>query len=334
MTDPPGNAQLPVRAADVESAVARVLPHVRHTPTLLLADDGAGGGAGAGPAARRQSVVLKLEQLQLGGSFKIRGAINCLALAPDGALAHGVVTASGGNHGIGVALAARRFGAAATIFLPVTAPASSERLLASLGARTVRGGAAWDDAWALCRKEAGERGALAVHPFEDPAVIAGQGTVGLEFLDDQPDLDALVVAIGGGGLIAGVAVAARARRPDLCVVGVEPQGAASMHAALAAGRVVELDAVRTIAGTLAPRAVGENTLAMARALVDEIVLVSDDELRAAMRRLWSELRLLVEPAGAAALAALWSGRSRRLADRRRVGVLLCGANLDVDAVLG
>jgi len=142
------------------------------------------------------------------------------------------------------------------------------------------------------------------------------------------------VAIGGGGLIAGVAVAARARRPDLCVVGVEPQGAASMHAALAAGRVVELDAVRTIAGTLAPRAVGENTLAMARALVDEIVLVSDDELRAAMRRLWSELRLLVEPAGAAALAALWSGRSRHLADRRRVGVLVCGANLDVDAVLG
>ena len=324
-------ASLPVSLADIEAAALRIAPHVRRTPSLPWSP------RGATPELARvagMEVVFKLEHLQVGGSFKARGALNRLLLAPPESLARGVVTASGGNHGIGVAYAARRLGAPATIFLPETAPASSERLLLAMGARTVRRGAAWDDAWALARLDADERGALAVHPFEDPAVIAGQGTVALELLADAPDLDALVVAIGGGGLIAGMAAAARALRPELQVVGVEPEGAPSMRVSLEAGRVVELPQVKTIAGTLAPRAVGPLTLAFARALVSEVVLVSDEEMRAAMRLVWRELRQLVEPAGAAALAALMSGRATSLAGAKRVGVLLCGANLDVESVLG
>lgn len=343
---PPGNEPPPgpgdsssLGLDEVRAAAARVAAHVRRTPTIewrprewrTTQGQGQGQGQGHGGAP---AVFFKLEHMQIGGSFKARGAINRLAVAPPEEVARGVVTASGGNHGIGVAWAASRFGAPATIYLPQTAPASSQRLLESMGARTVRQGAAWDDAWRLARADAEARGALAVHPFEDPVVIAGQGTVALEFLEDVRDLDALVVAIGGGGLIGGVALVARALAPGLRIVGVEPEGAPSMKAALAADAVVELPSVTTIAGTLAPRAVGPTTLALARALVDEIVLVSDDELRAAMRLLWRELRQLVEPAGAAAMAALVSGRSPALAQARRVGVLLCGANLDVDSVLG
>lgn len=324
---------LPVTLADVRAAAERIRSHVRRTPVVPWRprfDE----GALSGPGGLDVEVVFKLEHLQAGGSFKARGALNRLLSAPPEALARGVVTASGGNHGIGVAWAARRLGTQATIYLPETAPASSERMLRSLSARTVRGGAAWDDAWARASAEAEATGALAVHPFEDAAVIAGQGTVALELLEDAPDLDAVIIAIGGGGLIAGVAAAGRALSPELRVVGVEPTGAPSMQVAVAAGHVVELPGVSTIAGTLAPRAVGPLTLSFARALVGEIVLVSDDEMRAAMRLLWRELRQLVEPAGAAALAALTSGRAASLAGARRVGVLLCGANLDVDAVLG
>src|SRR5262249_51219089 len=161
----------------IQAAAGRIAAHVRHTPSLWWSPRGADAELSH---LGDVEVVWKLEHLQVGGSFKARGALNRLLLAPPASLARGVVTASGGNHGIGVAYAARRLGAQATIFLPETAPESSERLLVSMGARTVRGGAAWDDAWELARREAEQRGALAVHPFEDPAVIAGQGTVALE----------------------------------------------------------------------------------------------------------------------------------------------------------
>lgn len=323
---PPERPPLPVSLDDIRSAAARIAPHVRRTPVIPWAPrfDSPDG----------VEILFKLEHLQVGGSFKARGALNRLLCAAPDELARGVVTASGGNHGIGVAWAARRLQAPATIFLPETAPASSERTLRSLGARIVRQGAAWDDAWALAQAEALRSGALAVHPFEDARVIAGQGTVALELLDDAPGLDAVVIAIGGGGLIAGVAAAGRALVPSLRIVGVEPVGAPSMKVSLEADRVVALPGVATIAGTLAPRAVGPLTLAFARALVGEIVLVSDDEMRAAMRLLWRELRQLVEPAGAASMAAVVSGRAATLATARRIGVLLCGANLDVDSVLG
>jgi threonine dehydratase len=316
---------LPVTLDDVRAAAQRIAPHVRRTPTVEWTCRRIGlGGA---------RIALKLEHLQVGGSFKARGAVNRIAAAPPAEAARGLVTASGGNHGIGVAWAAARFGVPATVFLPLGAPESSAATLRALGAQVERVGEVWDDAWRAAEARAKESGALAVHPFEDPLVIAGQGTVGLELADDAPGLETLYVAIGGGGLIGGVGVAMKALSPGLRLVGVEPHGAASMAAALEAGRVVPLAEVKTIAGTLAPRAVGPTTLAMARELVDEVVGVSDDEMRAAMRLLWDELRVLVEPAGAAALAALVAGRGRT-GDGGRIGVLVCGANLDVSGVLG
>jgi threonine dehydratase len=203
------------------------------------------------------------------------------------------------------------------------APSSTEKRLLQLGATVHRHGRTWDDAWARALEEPG----LHVHPFEDFAVIAGQGTIGLEIVEDVPDVDTVIVAIGGGGLIGGVAHALRALRPDARIIGVEPTGATSMKDSLAAGRVITLDSVKTIAGTLAPRAIGPHTLALAREHVAEIVLVDDDELRAAMKRLWSEVRILVEPAGAAAVAALVSGR---VTVGKSTVVLVCGANLDAD----
>jgi threonine dehydratase len=308
--------------SDFEVARARIAGHVRVTPVVAW-----------DPPEIAARVTLKLEHLQIGGSFKVRGAINRLLVEEPARLECGVVTASGGNHGIGVAYAASCLGARAVVFLPESAPAATERRLAALGAEAVRDGLAWDDAWQAALAHAERTGALAVHPFEDPAVIAGQGTVGLELFDQVPDLDAALVAIGGGGLIAGTASALHARSSSIHVVGVEPEGAASMTVSLRAGQVTPLDEVRTIAGTLAPRAVGPNTLAIVTREASEIVLVSDDEIRAAMRRLWDDLRLLVEPAGAAAVAALLSGRAP-IGRARHVAVLVCGANLDATLAAG
>ncbi len=301
---------------DFELARARIAGHVRVTPVIAW-----------DPPEIAARVTLKLEHLQIGGSFKVRGALSSLLAEDPARLARGVVTASGGNHGLGVAFAAARVGAKAVVFLPDSAPATTERRLAALGAEAIRGGRAWDDAWLSALAHAERTGALPVHPFEDALVIAGQASVGLELFDQVPDLDAALVAIGGGGLIAGVAAALHARAPGIRVVGVEPEGAASMTVSLRAGRVTPLAEVRTIAGTLAPRSVGPNTLAIVTREAVPVVLVSDDELRAAMRRLWDDLRILVEPAGAAAVAALLSGRAP-LGDARHVAVLVCGANLD------
>ena len=315
----------PITLADVRAAANRIAPHVRRTPTVSWT-------CRAAIPLGEARVTLKLEHLQVSGSFKARGAVNRLASLSPSAIAAGVVTASGGNHGLGVAWAAARFGVRATVFLPDSAPRSTEQRLVAMGAATVRGGAAWDDAWRLAERHARACGQLLVHPFEDLAVIAGQATVGLELHEDAPDLDAVIVAVGGGGLIGGVALAMKALRPSLRVIGVEPTGAATMQAALAAGEVVELTEIHTIAGTLAPRAVGPTTLGLARALLDDLVLVSDDELRMAQRLLWDELRLLVEPAGAAAVAALVNGHLH-LGAAQHVGVVLCGANLDVEKLL-
>jgi threonine dehydratase len=301
---------------EITLARSRIQGHVRRTPVIAW-----------NPPDLPAKVLLKLEHLQVGGSFKARGAVNRLLEETPERLAAGVVTASGGNHGIGVAYAASRFGAPATVFLPETAPRTTEQRLVGMGAAVVRGGRAWDDAWAEALTFAERTGALAVHPFEDPAVLAGQGTVGLELHEQAPDLDVVLVAIGGGGLIAGVASALVHLAPRTRVVGVEPEGAPSMLESVLAGRVVELPEVRTIAGTLAPRAVGPTTLALTRALVGSIALVSDDAMLAAMKRLWDDLRLLVEPAGAAAVAALLGGHVS-LAGVSSVGVLVCGANVD------
>ncbi len=293
---PPGDAEL-------RAAAARLAPHVRRTPVLRTRLAG-------------RPVVLKLEYLQLGGSFKIRGALNRMLDAG----AHSVVTASGGNHGIGVALAAAQLGAQATVFIPERAPVATERRIEALGARCRRHGDAWDDAWAAAEAYSHEHGGLLIHPFEDVAVIAGQATVGIELFADAPEVDGVLVAIGGGGLAAGVALAAGGR----AVVGVEPSGARSMQVSIEAGGVRALTEVKTIAGTLAPRSVGPLTHAICAASLAEIVVIEDDEMRAAMRLLWDELRIVVEPAGAATLAALVSGRMRTSLERP--ALVVCGAN--------
>jgi threonine dehydratase len=305
----------PPTLEEIRLAAARIRPHVRRTPALdWRLPDGV-------------QVRLKLEFLQVGGSFKARGACNRVLSAADEEVRRGVITASGGNHGLGVAYAASRRNVSATVFLPESAPQSTEKRLGGFGARVIRGGRTWDDAWQLAVAEAERAAALLLHPFEDREVICGQATLALELIEDAPDLDLAVVAVGGGGLIAGVGAGLRALRPAARLVGVEPSGATSMRDSLKAGRVITLERVDTIAGTLAPRAIGPNTLALATRLVERVVLVTDDELRAAMRRLWDELRILVEPAGAAAVAALCGGHVR-IGDARSIVALVCGANLD------
>lgn len=300
-----------VTLADVRAARERIAAHVRVTPVLRWRPD-------------QSDVWLKLEHLQHGGSFKARGACNRVFLASDEQVRHGVVTASGGNHGLGVAFAASRRAVAATIFLPERAPQSTERRLREMGAAVERHGRDWDDAWAVAAARARASGALLVHPFEDPEVIAGQGTIALELLEQLGRFDAVVVAIGGGGLIGGIAFTLKSLAPSTRVIGVEPTGATAMKDSIAAGKLVSLPHVDTIAGTLAPRNVGPHTLALAQRWVDEIVLVSDEEMKGAMRTLWSEARVLVEPAGAAAVAAT----AKMKTGNQRVAVLVCGANLD------
>jgi threonine dehydratase len=309
-------------ADDVLAANQRLTGLVRRTP--LVAWD-----LGRPPAGGQ--LFLKLEHLQVTGSFKARGAQNALLVQPPERLQRGVVTASGGNHGLAVAYAAQRLGYPDTIFLPLRASTAIDQKLARYGAEVRRAGAEWDDSWQAAEAYARQTGCALVHPFEDPPVMAGQGTVAVEMLEQQPDLDLLVIAIGGGGLISGMACYAKHARPGIRVVGVEPVGAPSMAVSLEAGRVVELPGVSTIAGTLAPRAVGPHTLSLVTRYVDELVTVTDAEMVAAMRLLWADWNLLVEPAGAAAVAAVQAGKLGAL-DGLRVGLLLCGANLDVSAV--
>ena len=257
-------------------------------------------------------MALKLENLQVSGSFKARGASNALASLPAATLDRGVVTASGGNHGLGVAQAAWRAGVPATIYLGRNAPPVKAERLALWGATVVTEGAGWDEAnaAALARAEADD---LAyVHPFADPAVIAGQGTVALEILDDAPETEVILVPIGGGGLIAGVAAAAKARKPPTRIIGVEPEGAPTLKNSRAAGRVIALDGVATEANTLAPRRSAQINLDLIAAHVDDIVLVSDEAMRAAARWLWLEMGVAAELAGAATSAALIAGAYRPL----------------------
>jgi len=304
---------------DIELARRRIAGHIRRTPLIpaaALSRPLPGGGA----------LTLKLECLQVTGSFKARGATHkALTLSPED-VGRGLVTASGGNHGLGVAYAGHLLGAPATIYLPANAPASKAERLERWGARVIRAGTVWDEADREARRAAAEDGLTYVHAFADPAVIAGQGTVALEILEDAPDTDLLLVAIGGGGLIAGVATAAKALKPSIRVVGVEPTGAPTLHASLRAGTVVELASITTAANTLAPRRSDELNFSIIRSAVDEIVLVSDEEMRDAARWLWFEMGIAAELSGSASVAALLSGRAG--AGARRACALVCGAGTD------
>lgn len=286
--------------------------HVRRTPVIEL--DRAELGLASGPLA------LKLELLQHAGSFKARGAFaNLLAgtLPPAG-----VVAASGGNHGAAVAFAASRLGVPARIFVPTVASPIKVEQIRSYGAELVVAGDRYADALAASEAWVARSGALPVHAFDHPATIAGQGTTALEFERQAGGLDTVLVAVGGGGLIGGVAAwyAGRAR-----VVGVEPEAAPTLHMALAAGTPVEAPAGGIAADSLAPRRIGRLTFPIARRFVERSVLVPDAAIRAAQHALWRHLRIVAEPGGACALSALLTGAYRPGAGER-VGVLICGGN--------
>jgi threonine dehydratase len=304
---------------EVEQARRRLAGHVRRTPLVPAAPLSRPLPGGGG-------LTLKLESLQVTGSFKARGAAHKALTLTREETGRGLVTASGGNHGLGVAYAGRLIGAPVTIFLPGNAPASKAEKLEQWGARVVRAGAVWDEADKAARLIAERDGLTYVHAFADPAVIAGQGTVGLEILEDAPDTDVLLVAIGGGGLISGIGLAVKALRPSLRLIGVEPVGAPTLFESVRAGAVIELPRITTVANTLAPRQSAAINLEIIRATVDDIVLVTDEEMREAARWLWFEMGIAAELSGAAAVAALLTGRAGR--EARRSCALVCGVGTD------
>ncbi|MHB8575710.1 MAG: threonine ammonia-lyase [Dehalococcoidia bacterium] len=302
---------------DIEAAAARLAPYVRHTPALPLRPT---YGALPGEA------WVKLESLQHTGSFKPRGAFNKLLSASERERSAGVAAVSGGNHGLGVAFAARSLGVPATIFLPVYASPVKQQRIAALGATVVLNDTI-AEAFERADRHVAETGAVMVHPYADPLVVCGQGTVGLEFIKDAPRLDTLVVAVGGGGLLAGVAIAAKALNPNLHIVGVEPVDAATLSAARAAGEPVTLPKIGSIAAdSLGAPNVAPLNFVVAQQLVADVVTVSDDEILAARRWLWLELNMAVENGGATALSAYLSGK---IPTAGRTGVIVCGGNIDL-----
>jgi threonine dehydratase len=303
--------QRPVDREQIAGVEPLIRPYVRHTPIITV--DAHDFGLDALP------LVMKLEFLQHTGSFKPRGAFANLLTRPSPAA--GIAAASGGNHGAAVAYAAMRLGIRATIFVPhITSPAKIERIR-GYGAELVVAGDRYADALAASEDFVTRTGALAIHAYDQPETMIGQGTVGLEIEGDAPKIDTLLVAVGGG-LIGGIAAwyAGRIR-----IVAVEPELSPTLHDALAAGRPIDAPAGGIAADSLAPRRVGELMFPIARSFVERSVLVSDEVIRSAQRALWSTLRVVAEPGGAVALAALLS-TAYQPERGERIAVLLCGAN--------
>jgi threonine dehydratase len=298
--------------ARIAAIDALIRPHIRETPVIACTGAELGIDAGA--------IIFKLEHLQHSGSFKVRGAFANLLLRQIPAA--GVAAASGGNHGAAVAFAARLRGVPARIFVPgISSPAKIARIR-SYGAELVIAGERYADALAASEGWIEESGALAIHAFDQAETMLGQGTLALELERQAPEIDTVLVAVGGGGLIGGIAAWHGGRRR---VIGVEPVLAPTLSRALAAGHPVDAEAGGIAADSLAPRRVGERVFPLVRRFVDRIVLVEDDAIRAAQHALWDKLRLVLEPGGAAAYAALLSGRYRP-APGERVAVILSGGN--------
>lgn len=289
-----------------------IRPYVRRTPIVEV--DGRDFGLDS------ISLVLKLESLQHTGSFKARGAFTNLLMreVPPA----GVVAATGGNHGVAVAYAAKRLGKPARIFVPTVASKSKIERIRSYGAELVIKGQLYADALAASEKWAAESGALRIHAYDQAETLLGQGTVGLEFEEQDATLDTMLVAVGGGGLIGGIATWYGGR---IKIVGVEPEAAPTLAHALKAGKPVDAPAGGIAADSLAPKRVGELMFPIAQKFVDRVVLVTEEAIENAQEQLWNKLRIVAEPGGAAALAALLSGRY--VAQQgERVGVLICGGN--------
>jgi threo-3-hydroxy-L-aspartate ammonia-lyase len=307
------SGELPISIDDVRAAADRIAGLAHRTPLLRSRTIDARVGA---------PVALKAENLQRTGAFKFRGACNAVAaLRPDG-----VCSVSSGNHAQALALAAREHGARATILMPRDAPASKRAATEGYGAEVIEFDRYTEDREARVRELAAERGLTLVHPYDEPLVMAGQGTVGLELAAELEDLDVVLVPCGGGGLLSGVATAIRALRPAARIVGVEPQASDDTARSLRAGERVRVEVRPTIADGQQLPTPGERTWPVVRALVDDVVTVSDDEILAAMRLLFERVKVVAEPSGATALAALLAGRVELRAGT--VGVVISGGNVD------
>jgi threonine dehydratase len=311
-----GSADQTVDLARIEGAAARVQPYIRRTPTERSEPLGELTG---------RELSLKLENLQLTGAFKIRGALSRLLAMPPELRAGGVITASAGNHGLGVALAARLLGITATVVVPTTVPLAKLTAIQRQSAEAVLEGPTYDDAHVAAEMLARERHLTYVHAFDDPDVIAGQGTVALELIADSPELDAIVVPVGGGGLISGIAVAAKALRPSLRVIGVQAAGSPALAESFREGRLMTAPS-STIADGIAVKRPGVLAFDVINRLVDDVVTVTDEAIAEAIVLLLERHKLLAEGAGATALAAVLQGAIP--ARLRRVGVIVSGGNID------
>jgi threonine dehydratase len=304
---------LPISLDDVQAAAGRIAGVAHRTPLLRSRTLEARAGA---------RVVLKAENLQRAGAFKFRGACNAVAaLRPDG-----VCSVSSGNHAQALALAAREHGARATILMPRDAPASKRAATEGYGAEVIEFDRYSEDRDALAVALAAERGLTLVHPYDEPLVMAGQGTVGLELADEVDDLDVVVVPVGGGGLISGIATAVKALQPNARIVGVEPEAGDDVARSMRAGERVAVEVRSTIADGQQTPTPGERPWQVIKALVDDVVTVSDAEIVDAMRLLFERVKVVAEPSGASALAGLLAGRVALRGGT--VGVVISGGNVD------
>lgn len=309
-----------ITIADIEAAQDRILPYIRRTPII-------GASKARDPLPVAASVTMKLELHQVTGSFKARGAMNRLLAAPPHETEAGIVTASGGNHGLAVARTAKVAGVSAVIYVPDNVSPAKVAKMREWGAEVRTAGADWSASNEAALDYARASGAAYFHPFADPLVVAGQGTLGLEILDQTWDFDTIVVAVGGGGLISGLSTAIKAQRRDVRVVAVEPVGSPTMKASLDAGEVVTLPEVTSRVATMSCRRTDERVFELARRNIAEVVLVSDDAMLAASRWLWFEFGLAADLSGAASIAALQSGHPV-FADSKRICALICGAGAE------
>jgi threonine dehydratase len=299
---------------EIQNAARRIVTHVRRTPVIALEEQAFGIDA---------KVFFKLECLQHTGSFKPRGAFNCILSAKVPAA--GVIAASGGNHGAAVAYAAQKLSHHAEIFVPVITPKNKVDRLRLYGAAINITGNNYSEALAASRERAKETGAIPIHAYDDVHVLAGQGTLAMEFEEQVRGLDSVLIAVGGGGLIGGAAAWYQER---IRVISVEPERAPTLHNALAAGKVVEVETGGIAADSLGARSVGDLMFPMAQKFVSQSLLVTDEQIVNAQKLLWQSLRLIAEPGGATALAAVISGVYKPHAGER-VGVVLCGSNAEL-----
>ena len=309
---------------DFEAARARVAPHTYHTPLLTSRSLSEATGF---------DMRLKAELFQKGGSYKVRGPTNLIGQLTDEEKARGVICSSAGNHSQGVAIAARQHGVKAVVCMAENATPSKIAATEGYGAEVILHGTIWDEANEKALELVEERGLTYIHPFDDPRLIAGQGTVGLEIMEDFPDVDVIVVPIGGGGLISGVSMAAKSINPDVRIIGVESSGAPAMKLSVEAGHQVTLDEVDCVIDGLRVKRIGYNTRSVAARFVDEIVTLPDQQIFEALLWLMERAKLVAEGAAAAPVGALLQGLVKAPAGAKVVAVL-SGGNLDTEQLRG